>query len=83
MAMKEILERIETKLDEQTKRIEVLNGFVATYTERSAHCAIKFIALDTEIKTLNEKANWNRTKILIFMGVIAGVVYFLDKVLKF
>lgn len=83
MPIKETLDRIENKLDEQTKRIEALNGFVATYTERSAHCAIKFLNIDTELRSLNKRADWNRTKILIFMGVITGIVYFLDKVLKF
>lgn len=70
------LERIEQKLD-------VLNGFMNTYIEKSIHCNEKFTSINSHINTLYKKADWNRTKILVFGGVVAAAIWFLDSVIKF
>ncbi len=69
------LERIEEKID-------TLNRFMATYTEKSIHCAENFVRVNEHIKTLYTRADWNRNKIIIFMAVAGVMVWVIDKLVK-
>ena len=67
------LERIEVKID-------TLNNFMATYTEKSVHCTAKFKELEDTKKDINIKidnvvaaANWNKWKIVFFSGGFAVI----------
>ena len=69
------LERIEVKID-------TLNEFMATYTEKSIHCKTRFDGVDVTIKELKKMAEWNRTKIIGAMFIFGTLVWVLEKLMK-
>jgi len=69
------LERIEEKID-------TLNNFMATYTEKSKHCAKAFGDIDGKISEIKKVSEWNRNKIIAFMAIFGAIIWAIGKFIR-
>jgi hypothetical protein len=65
-----ILDRISDDIRRLDEKVDVLTGFMQTYTEKSKHC-------DAQFKALEAMALWSRKTLLRWSGGLAVVMFLL------